>query len=106
MKTFVAMAVVLTIWTSGMVRASSDQAAANGTQVCTLAVSGMTCAGCEAAVKIAARRVDGVKDVSVSFEKKRADVRYDPAKTNPDAIAKAITEKSGFKAEAVHTAKK
>jgi copper chaperone CopZ len=49
-------------------------------------------------VTIAAKRIDGVKDATVSFEKKTAEIRYDPTKTNPEAIAKAITEKTGFKA--------
>jgi copper chaperone CopZ len=29
----------------------------------------MTCAGCEAAVKIAAKKVDGVKDIAVSYDR-------------------------------------
>jgi copper chaperone CopZ len=66
-----------------------------------LKVSGMTCAGCEAAVKIAARSIDGVTDVKASYAKKNAEVTYDPAKTSPEMIAKVITEKSGFKAEAI-----
>jgi len=49
-------------------------------------------------VTIAAKKIDGVKDATVSFEKKTADIRYDPTKTNPEAIAKAITAKTGFKA--------
>ena len=69
------------------------------TKVCTLKISGMTCAGCEAAVKIAAKSVDGVKDVRASYDKANADVTYDPSKTSPEAIAKVITNKSGFKAE-------
>src|SRR4051812_3417655 len=68
-------------------------------KVCTLKVSGMTCAGCEAAVRMAARAIDGVKDVKASYAKRNAEVTYDPSKTSPAAIAKAITEKSGFKAE-------
>jgi copper chaperone CopZ len=58
---------------------------------CTLNVTGMTCAGCEAAVKIAAKKVDGVTDITVSYDKAAADVTYDPAKTTPVAIAKVIT---------------
>jgi copper chaperone CopZ len=69
------------------------------TRVCTLRVSGMTCAGCEAAVRMAARGVDGVTGVKVSYVKARAEVTYDPAKTTPAAIAKAITDSSGFTAE-------
>ena len=71
-------------------------------KVCTLKVAGMTCAGCEAAVKIAAKSVNGVKDVKASYDKANADVTYDPSKTTPEAIAKVITDKTGFKAEAPH----
>jgi len=49
-------------------------------------------------VTIAAKKIDGVKDATVSFEKKTADISYDPTKTNPEAIAKTITEKTSFKA--------
>lgn len=72
----------------------------SATKVCTLKVTGMTCAGCEAAVKIAAKNVDGVTNVTVGYEKASAEVTYDPAKTTPAAIAKVITDKTGFKAVA------
>ena len=68
-------------------------------KVCTLKVAGMTCAGCEAAVKIAAKSVNGVREVKASYDKATADVTYDPSKTTPEAIAKVITSKTGFKAE-------
>lgn len=71
------------------------------TETCTLKVSGMTCAGCEAAVRIAARGVDGVIEVKVSHAKGNAEVTFVPSKTNPVAIAKVVTDKSGFKAEPV-----
>lgn len=64
----------------------------------TLKVEGMTCGGCAASVKMAAKRVDGVNDANVSHEKGTAEITYDPKKTSPSAIAKAITENSGFKA--------
>ncbi|MGH9424012.1 MAG: cation transporter [Thermoanaerobaculia bacterium] len=69
------------------------------TKVCTLKVAGMTCAGCEAAVKIAAKSVNGVKEVKASYDKANADVTYDPSKTTPEVIARVITSKTGFKAE-------
>ncbi len=69
-----------------------------------LKVTGMTCGGCEAAVQHAARNVDGVKAVKANSDKGIAEVTYDPAKTTPAAIAKVISEKSGFKAEAPSTA--
>ena len=50
-------------------------------------------------MKIAAKKVDGVKDATVSYKKGVAEVTYDPTKISPEAIAKAITERSGFKAE-------
>ena len=68
-------------------------------KVCTLKVAGMTCAGCEAAVKIAAKSVNGVRDVTASYDKATADVTYDPSKTTPGAIAKVIMSRTGFKAE-------
>ena len=93
MRKILALLVALGIASIGA--AAQTQSA---TKVCTLKVTGMTCAGCEAAVKIAAKKVDGVTDITVSYDKAAADVTYDPAKTTPAAIAKAITEKTGYKA--------
>lgn len=107
MKMVLALAVVLMVWASTGVRAGADQKAdPPATQVCTLKVSGMTCAGCEAAVRMAARSVQGVTEVKVSYAKGHAEVTYEPAKTTPEAIAKAITDKSGFKAETTEPAPK
>ncbi len=108
MKILSALAVVLVMWTAAaVVRAANDQQTERAaTLVCTLKVSGMTCAGCEAAVRIAARSVDGVTEAKASHAKGNAEVTYDPSKTTPDAIAKVITAKSGFKTEAVQTAGK
>lgn len=68
-------------------------------KVCLLKVDGMTCGGCEAAVRSAAKKAKGVADAEVSYAKGTAKVTYDPAKTTPVAIAKTITDKSGFKAK-------
>lgn len=73
---------------------------------CTLRITGMTCAGCEAAVKIAAKRLDGVTSIDVSYANGKADVTFDPGKTTPEAIAKAVTTGSGFKAEVQKPAEK
>ena len=102
MKIVSLVAVVLLMFASTVVRAAQDQAPATPTtEVCTLKVSGMTCSGCEAAVRMAARSVDGVTDVKVSYAKGNAEVTFDPSMTTPDAIAKVVTDKSGFKAEPV-----
>jgi copper chaperone CopZ len=70
------------------------------TKVVTLKVTDMFCGGCEVAVKRAAKKVDGVTDLTTNSDKRVADVTYDPTKTNAEAIAAAITKNSGFKAEA------
>jgi copper chaperone CopZ len=76
---------------------AADQATKTAT--CTLRIDGMVCAGCAVAVKMAAEKVDGVIHVDVSLEEKRAHVIYDPARTTPSVIAKAITAGSGFEAD-------
>jgi mercuric ion binding protein len=63
----------------------------------TLDVKNMTCATCPVAVKIAIKRVGGVKDVKVYFDKKIAVVVFDDAVTNAGAIALASTN-AGFAA--------
>jgi copper chaperone CopZ len=51
-------------------------------------------------VKLAAKSVDGVKDCKADYKKGTADVLYDSSKTTAEAIARVITEKTGFKATA------
>ena len=51
-------------------------------------------------MKLAAKRIDGVKDCKASYKKGTAEVTYDASKTTPEAIAKVIFEKTGFKATA------
>ena len=67
--------------------------------VVTVSVPEMDCAGCEVGIKIAAGKVDGVKDVKTNLETRTADVTFDPSKTNAEAIATAITKGTGFKTE-------
>lgn len=55
----------------------------------TLAVPGMTCALCPITIKVALKKVSGVSDVDVSYEKKQAVVTFDDAKTTVDALIKA-----------------
>lgn len=104
-KSFIAVASVLTVvgvagaWHTTTTSQAHVVVREVRTETCTLKVSGMTCAGCEAAVRMAARKVDGVRDVAVGHETGKAEVTYEPSKTTPSAIAKAITDGSGFKAE-------
>lgn len=99
MKNWMLVAVVLAFVMGGQSIAAQTKDAQAA--VCTLKVTGMTCGGCESAVKLAAKRVDGVKTVSASYKSGTAEVTYDASKTSPDAIAKAVTANSGFRAEVV-----
>ncbi len=62
-------------------------------------VEGMTCGGCEVAVKRAVKKIEGVDTVAASHKEASAEVTYDPAKVTPEEIVAAI-EKIGFGAEA------
>ncbi len=63
----------------------------------TLAIKGMTCGGCVAAVKMQLKKTEGVSTYDVSYEKSEANVTYDPAKTEPKKIAESVS-KTGFEA--------
>lgn len=65
----------------------------------TLDVSGMSCGHCSMSVKLALESVAGVKVENVTTGS--AKVEFDPAVTNPAAIAAAVTE-AGYPAHAAH----
>lgn len=65
----------------------------------TLKVDGMVCGACANRVQSAAQRVDGVGDAVVSHARGTAHITYDPSKTNPAAIAQAVTHNAGFTSE-------
>ncbi len=77
--------------------AQRDQPASG--DVCTLKIKGMACSACAAQVEQTVLKLDGVKAAKVNQPKGTADITYDASKTTPAAIAKYITEKTGFKAE-------
>lgn len=55
-----------------------------------LTVTGMTCGGCESAVKRALSMIDGITDVTASHGGNQVSLRYDPAKITPATIAQRI----------------
>jgi copper chaperone CopZ len=55
-----------------------------------LTVTGMTCGGCENAVKRAVRQLEGVEDVSASHAANQVGVRFDDAKVNAAKIRERI----------------
>jgi len=56
----------------------------------TLKIEGMTCSLCVPAVKKALSRIEGVKAVQVSLEKKEAVVEYEEGKTDVQEMIKAV----------------
>jgi copper chaperone CopZ len=65
----------------------------------TLTVTGMTCGGCENAVKRVLGTVEGVSNVTASHGESRVTLDYDPDKATLEAIAKAI-ERAGYRVAA------
>ena len=55
-----------------------------------LKVTGMTCGGCENAVKRALQRVDGVEEVTASHDAGLVGVRFDAAKVTPEVLRERI----------------
>lgn len=63
----------------------------------TLAIKGMTCGGCVAAVKLQLKKTEGVSAYDVSLEKAEAVVTYDSTRTDPEKIAESVSN-TGFAA--------
>ena len=61
----------------------------------TLTVTGMTCGGCENAVRRVVSAIDGVNSVSASHQDSRVTVEYDSTRADRAAIARAI-ENAGY----------
>ena len=66
------------------------------TEHLTLTVTGMTCGGCENAVKRVLSMVDGVSNVTASHNDNRVTLDLDPARGTRDAIKTAI-ERAGYR---------
>jgi Cu+-exporting ATPase len=77
---------------------TSTTSTAGAEQKIDIPVEGMTCAACQAGVQRALERQPGVLDATVSLMMKNAAVRYDPARTSPEALVEAIRD-TGYGAE-------
>jgi mercuric ion binding protein len=78
--------------TSAVMALLPQVANAGEPQSTTLKVDGMTCAGCPITVKRLLKKTDGVTEVSVDAKTHLARVKFDPDKTKPEQLAKAVTE--------------
>lgn len=65
------------------------------TQILSLNVTGMKCGGCEANVKTAVQKLDGIVNVQASAKENKVDVEFEAGKTDASAIKQAITA-AGF----------
>lgn len=65
------------------------------TETLQLSVSGMTCGGCENAVKRTLLQTPGVEAVTASHTASLVDVTFDPARVNP-AILREKVEALGY----------
>jgi len=63
----------------------------------TLAIEGMHCPSCGAAVRTALTRLEGVKSAAVNYGERRARVTYDPGHVTPAQMIAAI-ERIGYRA--------
>lgn len=66
------------------------------TKQVTFTVTGMTCATCEPAIRIALEKTPGVKRSDVSYERGNAIVDYDPKETTPEKLREVING-TGYK---------
>ena len=62
------------------------------TEILQLTVRGMTCGGCENAVRQTLRQLDGVDDVKASHEENLVGVTFDPDKVDASTIKERISE--------------
>lgn len=74
---------------------SENEIPANSKRV-TFTVTGMTCAACEPAIRIALEKTSGVKRADVSYERGNAIVDYDPKQITPEKIREVING-TGYK---------
>ncbi len=82
---------------------SSDLAQAEMKTV-KLDIDGMTCGSCAASVTSALQKVEGVRNVQISFEQKGGTVEFDSSKVAEAKIVEAVNA-SGFKAQLAATEK-
>ncbi len=93
------IALSLMLFVCSALSVSAQNNAGNSLKICVLEISDMSCSSCAAKVQKSLLKMDGVKTATVSQPASSAEVTYDSAKTNPAALAKAITKKTGFAAK-------
>ncbi|MFX1504988.1 MAG: heavy metal translocating P-type ATPase [Promethearchaeota archaeon] len=67
-------------------------------QLANLGITGMTCASCVSTIENELKKVEGVESVSVNIMTERAQVHYNPIKTNVESLVTAV-ENVGYGAK-------
>jgi len=75
----------------------TEQAAAGSVKVLKLSVTGMHCGSCSKTVETALTSLDGVQGAKVSYTRKSAQVKYNPASVTEESIIKTVNA-TGFTA--------
>jgi mercuric ion binding protein len=78
-------------WVSALAAALSFAAQAGEPKRVVLDVPSMDCSLCQISVKKALERVPGVLDAKADLATKSAEATFDPDRTSPVALAKAVT---------------
>lgn len=68
------------------------------TKVCSINVSGMTCASCAGAIERGLRKMPGIKEAGVNLAAEKANVEFDPGQVKLEDIVKKI-DSLGYKAD-------
>ena len=79
-------------WVSALAAALAFHAYADEPKRVVLDVPGMNCALCPISVKKALERVPGVREARADLTSKSAAATYDPDRTTPEALAKAVAD--------------
>ncbi len=62
-----------------------------------ITIEGMSCTSCANGIKAMLKRTPGVISAEVSYERREANVEYDPSRTSTEKIVEAITN-MGYRA--------
>ena len=99
MKNLLALLTIMILIGSCGGNTSEQEAAADNTTAAAadwvevvLDVDGMTCTGCENAIKAGVENLDGIASVESSFEEGWTKVKYDANQTSMEQIEGKITE--------------
>jgi len=91
------VAVVGFLGWQGVQRGAIGRAKPAANDVVVISIDGMSCVGCAGAVEATIREVDGVAEVTVDYDQRRANIRLADTSVAPATLVAAV-EDAGYKA--------